>query len=380
MIRILIVGAGVGGLTLAALLERRGVRAVVVERAANFEHAGYMLGLFSLGSRVLHGLGLYSRFVDASLVASRYEVHNDRGRLTRTWSLEPLNQRFGPILNATRPELVAILRAGLRDTPIRFGTALESLDQCHDEVNAVFSDGSRETFDLVVGADGIHSSVRQVVFGAQPVFDTGWGGWVWWSKQSASAAETFNEYWGVGRFLGAYPTRRGLGVFAGAPVVDGFDLPGPGRRERLRRHFAGLGEQVEAMLETLPDDDAELFFWRLADVRSREWVRGRVVLLGDAATGFLPTAGVGASMAMESAAVLNDELSRTDNRFLEHALRLYVQRRKRRVERIQGDSRGLARWMFVSGSSLARLRDFAVRFYSLESLVSSLARSFEEPI
>jgi FAD-dependent urate hydroxylase len=378
--RILIVGAGMGGMTLAALLERRGVRSVIVERAPNFEHAGYMLSLYCLGSRVLHGLGLYQRFAEVGVEATRYEVHDDHGRLVKAWPFDLLNERFGPIINSTRPELIGVLREGLSETPIRFGTALENLEQTGQEVHVQFSDGSTETFDLVVGADGIGSRVRTILFGEQPWFHTGWGGWVWWAEPSLLPASTFAEYWGAGRLLGAYPTRHRVGVFAGAPLRDAFDQPGAGRRDRLRRRFAGLGELADGMLNALPDDEAEMFFWKLSDVRSAKWVRGRVVLLGDAAAGFLPTAGLGASMAMESAAVLNDELSRTDNRFLEQALALYVKRRKRRVERIQRDSRKLARMMFISWTPLAAVRNFALRFYSLEMLARNIARSFDAPI
>ena len=111
-----------------------------------------------------------------------------------------------------------------------------------------------------------------------------------------------------------------------------------------------------------------------------DWVHGRVVLLGDAAAGFLPTAGVGASMAMESAAVLADELSRTDRRFLEHALSLYVKRRKRRVEGIQDDSRKLARLMFVQSAPVTAIRNYVSRYMTLEMALASITKAFDEPI
>ncbi|GJL82636.1 MAG: oxidoreductase [marine bacterium B5-7] len=378
--RILIVGAGIGGMTLAALLDRRDVATRLVERAPNFNHAGYMLGLWSLGSRVLHGLSLYERFATECIEGKHYEVRDNHGELVKHWSMAPIVERFGPVLSCTRPQLVKLLYDGLGDTEIRFNTEIEALEQDGDEVEVTFSDGSRETFDLVVGADGLHSRVRSLIFGEQPYFHTGWGGWVWWADLTSVTPETFVEHWGVGRFVGAYPTSHGTGIFAGAPCKGDFDQPGKGRRQRVRDRFAGMGRFVDTFLDAMPHDDAELFFWNLSDVRSAEWTRGRVVLLGDAAAGFLPTAGIGASMAMESAAVLADELSRTNARFVERALSLYVKRRRSRVESIQDDSRRLARTMFVKSSTVAHIRDLATKFYSLERLAGSIAKAFDEPI
>ncbi len=378
--RILIVGAGIGGMTLAALLNRRGVAATIIERETDFEHAGYMLGLWSLGYRVLHGLSLYERFEAECIEGNYYEVRDNHGELIKRWSMQPINERFGPTLSCTRPQLAKLLHDGLGDADLRFGTELDTLEQAGEEVRATFSDGSRGTFDLVVGADGLHSRTRNLLFGSQPGFHTGWGGWVWWADLASVPAETFVEHWGAGRFVGAYPTRAGLGIFAGAPEGEGFEQPGTGRRQRVRDRLSGMGDLVDGWLDGMPDDDVDLFFWSLSDVRSSEWSRGRVVLLGDAAAAFLPTAGIGASMAMESAAVLADELSRTDAPSVERALAFYVARRRDRVERIQDDSRRLARVMFVKSATVSRMRSLVTRFYSLEQLAGSMAKSFDEPI
>lgn len=378
--RILIVGSGVGGMTLAALLKNRPFDLTLIERAPNFDHAGYMLGLWSLGYRVLHGLSLYGQFAAECIPGNNYEVRDNHGELVKHWSMEPIAKRFGPNLSCTRPQLIKLLHNGLGDADLRFDTDLEALTQLGEEVEAKFSDGSHGTFDLVVGADGLHSRVRNLVFGEQPYFHTNWGGWVWWADLATVPAETFVEHWGAGRFVGAYPTRDGAGIFAAASLGGDFELPGPGRRQRVYEKFAGMGSMVDAWLDAMPDDNAELFFWRLSDVRSSQWMNGRVVLLGDAAAAFLPTAGIGASMAMESAAVLADELSRTDTHFVEHALSLYVKRRRDRVESIQDESRRLARTMFVKSASIAHLRDLITKFYSLEGLAGSIAKAFDEPI
>lgn len=378
--RILIVGAGIGGLTLAALLRRFGIQPEIVDKAPSFEHAGYMLGLYPLGSRVLHGLQAFDAFVAASEPMNHYAVANGRGEIVNTYELGIVTDRFGPIRQIGRGELLELLADAAGHPPVRMGVALQAVREEGDDVVVRTSDGQERRYDLVVGADGIHSGTRGLVFGEGAVFDTGWGGWVWWADPSLVPHDTVTEYWGAGRFLGVYPTKNRTGIVAAGPVESlDADLHA-GRRKQILEHFSALEGKAAAVLQSLPGDDAELFFWKLADQRAEHWVKGRVVLLGDAAAAFLPTAGIGASMAMESAAVLADELSRTDAAHLGHALGFYEQRRRKRVEAAQDDSRHMARMMFIESVPLAWGRDQAMKFYSLDQLVKQIAKIFDRPI
>jgi 2-polyprenyl-6-methoxyphenol hydroxylase-like FAD-dependent oxidoreductase len=188
------------------------------------------------------------------------------------------------------------------------------------------------------------------------------------------------EHWGAGRFLGLYPINGGLGVVAAAPTR----LMGPGAvgkdGGKVKAHFAVLGEGIADVMAALPDDLGQTFWWQLSDVRSKAWHQGRVALLGDAACAFLPTAGVGASMALESAAVLDDELGRTDSRFLSGALARYEMRRKPRAESFQDDSRKLASMMMIESSELSWGRDQLMKFYTLDMLAKTIAQSLAKPI
>ena len=103
-------------------------------------------------------------------------------------------------------------------------------------------------------------------------------------------------------------------------------------------------------------------------------------MLGDAARAFLPTAGVGASIALESAAVLDDELGRTDARFLAGALARYEERRKERAEAFQADSRKLASMMMIESVGMSWGRDQLMKFYTLDMLAKNIAQSLAKPI
>jgi len=121
--------------------------------------------------------------------------------------------------------------------------------------------------------------------------------------------------------------------------------------------------------------DDTVFPWAMVDHKAKEWIQGRVALVGDAATGFLPTAGVGASNAIKSAAVLADELGRADAATIPLALRLWEQRTRDRVEANQAASRTLAKMMFVKGHTVAKVRDTMLKHYPVEKVAKDVLHS-----
>jgi 2-polyprenyl-6-methoxyphenol hydroxylase-like FAD-dependent oxidoreductase len=261
---------------------------------------------------------------------------------------------------------------------IQTGITVTNLKHADEIVEVIFSDGSTGEYDLVVAADGLHSDIRSRVLDKDEYTyrDTGWGGWVFWADRESAKPDAYTEYWGAGRFLGLYPTKKRLGVFVGGTTEEVSDLGLHAVVRELKRIFSTSIQPLDAV----PEDTSGTFFWRFQDCRAKHWRKGRVVLLGDAAAGFLPTAGVGASMAMESAAALDDELSRTDAGHVEQALDLYEKRHRRRVEKAQTSSRQLGKWMFVRSRPVAWARNRLLRFYSVEQLVKGIARVAEEPI
>ncbi|MEZ4517013.1 MAG: NAD(P)/FAD-dependent oxidoreductase [Chloroflexota bacterium] len=378
--RTLIIGAGIAGLTLAALMRQRGEEPLVIERELSLDDLGYMLGLYPMGARVLFGLGLHEKYMAHSISMYHYNIGNGKGKIIREYSLQDVAKRYGPIQGISRGQLVSLLLEALDDLPIHFGTTVTALRQRGEVVEVEFSDGSSSDFDLVVAADGLHSHTRRTILSENEYayWSTGWGGWVFWDDLGEAQLDTYTEYWGAGRFLGLYPVKDRLGIFIGGPTSKTKNVSMEKFIEDVMRRFE---HPVLPSGNTLkPDSSDDPFYWDFHDCRSAVWRKGRIILLGDAATGFIPTAGVGATMAMESAAALNDELSRTGTERVEQALDLYEKRHRKRVESAQESSRQLGKMMFVNSPLLAWGRDQLLNFYTLEELVRSIAKLADEPI
>jgi len=380
-VKTLIIGAGVAGLTLAALMRQRGEFPVVIERSHHWPTGGYMLGLYPLGSRVLHGLGLYDQYLSHSTTMQQYQICDGHGSVIKSYDLKRLTERFGPMQGIERSTLVEILTEGVKDLPIHTETTVESLQSQDDKVAVTFSDGTSANFDLVVGADGLHSQTRSMILQQQNYhyWDSQWGGWVFWADPSLAPSNVYIECWGAGHLLGLYATNNHLGIFVGGPMNTINQMGQSGFFDYIQSQFQASTTSILQVLKAVPHQQ-DTFFWSLHDCRSHHWRKGRVILLGDAATGFLPTAGVGASMAMESAAALSDELSRTNAERVEQALDLYEKRHRWRVEKAQNNSRQLARLIFVKSKPVDWFRKQLIKFYSVEDFIRSIARIMEEPI
>ncbi|WP_432798018.1 FAD-dependent oxidoreductase [Poriferisphaera sp. WC338] len=383
--KVLIVGAGMAGLVLGGLLRRRpGTEIVIIERAARFEDlSGFAIGLYPMGARVMHGLGVYGLFEKQSRLLSGYAVHDDEGKLVRKdFSIGDL---IGTMRCIGRDELVGVLREGLSvgggcEVDMRMGVTVEAINERADKVRVKFNDEKEEEFDLVVGADGVHSQVANLCFKPGKVYDPGWGGWVWWTKLDESGeAGLITENWGLGRFIGFYPTDRRLCVAAFGPNHE-IEVTGEGRKEKVNRYMGRLGEVYGDAMADMPGDDEHAVYWRLADCVHKKWHTKRVVLVGDAAAGIMPTAGAGASIAMESAAVLADELLRVDEGCVERALRLYEKRRRKKVMAMVRQSRKLARMMVKTSKWAMRKRFLFIRYMPSRLFSSVITRGMRKPI
>lgn len=378
-LRVLIAGAGVAGLTLAALLRRSGLHPVVIERMSTMAHPGYMLALMPIVDAVLDDLGIRDEYLARSSPLARYAFRSHRGKTLRSDDLDALLSIHGDYQGIERGILIDLLTTG--GMPVSFGTTIDAVafDGGASQVSFTGTEATA-SFDLVVAADGIGSRTRDLLpVGNVEKLNTGWGGWVSWCEPIGDVT-LGEEMWGDGSFLGVYPVKDRLGVFLGGPV-DETTIGPVAFAARVRAATPHLGERLRVALDAVATDP-DPYFWPLTDVRAERWVSPGAVLLGDAAVGFLPTAGIGAGMAMESAWMLGRMLAhiptQADRTTLPESLTAVLEEWERtekpRVESAQQNSRMLARLMFRRGRVVAWLRETIARMLSVRAALGPIIR------
>ena len=333
---VLIVGGGIAGLTLAGALQRIGVNCQLAERSDTWAPvgAGIILGVNAMA--VMRRFDLAHDLEDQAWALEGMTITDAKNRHLIRTNLAELRPRFGISLALHRAVLHEALLSAARDVPIRMGTTVDSLEETGESVRARFSDGSEDSFALVVGADGLHSQIRSLIFGDVPLRYSGYTCWrmVVESDEMEASAQ---EMWGRGKRFGAvHIDAQRIYCFAVVNAEAGRPDPAPGRLQRLRQQFSEFAGPVPSLLASLKEPD-QLIQNDLYEVLHTPWYRGRVVLVGDAAHGMTPDMGQGAAMALEDIAVLIESLETTDSPA--DALGAWATRRTARVRWIQNQSR-----------------------------------------
>jgi FAD-dependent urate hydroxylase len=347
--KILAVGGGMAGLTTAAALHQHGFTVELVERRETWQTVGAGFLVHANGMRMLAALGLASGVERAGTVVSRWQFCDEQGEVLSDTDLKALWGNAGPCVGIERTKLQGALLPGVADVRCRLGTEVTSLAQDEGRVAVGFSDGSRGDFDLVVGADGIRSTVRALALTDTAPSYLGAMNWRSVAPLRPGGLSEFQIHVGDGCLFGLVPL-GGDRTYAFAYVAHPhFRDPLEGRLARLRQRFSTFGPRVAAYLAALECDDevicSAMEWLELVDIRA-----GRVVLVGDAAHASSPMMGQGGCMAMEDACVLAEELRAAAT--VEAALESYVRRRRPRVEWVQHQSMTLAN--LLTASSAAR--------------------------
>jgi salicylate hydroxylase len=342
-LRVVVIGAGIGGLAVARALALRGADVTLLEQAAEIIEVGAGLQISPNGMAVLRGLGLDAALIAASVQARAVCLHNHHGapvvRLDLTRLPDP------SYFFVHRADLIDLLALGAREVGVKI-RLLQRVTQIDPGPHPVIhiANGTTLAADLVIGADGLHSVMRPALNQTDAPFFTGQVAWRAVVPNTDARGPEAWVHMGPGRHVVSYPLRGGTALNIVA-VQERQDWAAEGWTQtddpaHLQAAFADFGPPVRAMLARV----TEARLWGLfRHPVARIWQRDHLALLGDAAHPTLPFLAQGASMALEDAWVLADELARSDA--IPAALAAYQARRAPRVTRVIAAANGNA-WKY----------------------------------
>jgi salicylate hydroxylase len=377
-LKLLVAGAGIGGLTAALAALRRGIDVEVYEQAPELKEVGAGLQLAANGTRALYALGVGEELKALSCEAAGKEIR--LWNTGETWKLFDLGkasvERFGyPYFTVYRPDLLAVLVAAIRRLKadaIHLGAKCAGFTQDAGSVTLKLEHGEARG-DALVGADGVHSTIRQVLLGADRAEFTGivaWRGIVPVEKLPRHMARMVGSNWvGPGGHVVHYPLRAGaLMNFVGALDRDDWRIESwsaRGTTAELAADFKGWHEDVHALIRSIPVP----YKWALMVRPPMErWTSGRVTLLGDACHSMLPALAQGAIMAIEDGFIL----ARCLEAFaLPEALVRYENARRARTRRtVEGSADNIRRFHSPALADPAAAREFVEREWAGKNVAS----------
>lgn len=369
-LKVLLAGGGIGGITAALCLAKKGYEVAVFEQAAEFADIGAGIQLSPNCTRVLHDLGLEDALRATAFLPQGTQFRNWRSGdvITQSALGDAVVERYGmPYYHIHRGDLLRVLvEAAQQISNITLHTNAQVLRFKQDDHSAGVSlrDKAYEG-DVLVGADGIHSVIRAGLWGEDAPRFTGnvaWRALVPVARLAEGLVRPMSTvWWGPGKHFVHYYVRGGDLVNCVCVVEkDGWEVESwiePGDYDELKTDFAGWHDDIQQLIDNA--DKNSLFKWALYDrAPMSRWSMGRVTLLGDACHPTLPFMAQGAAMAIEDSAVLAGCLANGEG--VEVSLSRYEDLRRARTAGIQNGSRRNAKVFHLSGMK-AWLRNRAAR-------------------
>lgn len=311
--KVVICGAGITGLALAQRLASLGSEVVVLEKAPGPRTQGYMIDFFGAGYDAAEAMGILPRLRELGYILEEARFVDAHGKPRARLRFDQFARTVGGrLLSIMRPDLESALRESLpAEVDLRFSTSLTSLENGADGVRVTLTSGEVLDADLLVGADGIHSAVRGMVFGEEQNFlrYLGFHTAAWTFHDPAIRDRLGDRFCltdSVDRQVGLYGLRDGrVATFAVHRTADPALPADPGAT--LRTEYGSLGWIVPDVLAQCPPAGA-IYYDQVAQIEMPRWHRDRVVLAGDACSAVSLLAGQGASLGVAGAYLLADQL------------------------------------------------------------------------
>jgi 2-polyprenyl-6-methoxyphenol hydroxylase-like FAD-dependent oxidoreductase len=300
--RVLISGAGPAGLTVAYWLRHYGFTPTIVERAPSLVTGGYKIDVRGAALQVLRRMGIHDAVVAASTDMQGAVLVDRDGKVINKMSGDAFGHRVGDDLEIVRGTLCRILMDHISNAEFIFDDSIQTISQSSSDVRVEFAKHGPCAFDLVIGADGLHSNVRRIVFGDESRFVRNLGLYlcVYTVPNYLKLDRLEMQYSELGRVAAIWSSRGD----ADAKACFGFVAPSG----HVDLRDQGIGWEVPRLLEMMPRAP-DVYFDAAAQISMDHWSNGRVVLVGDAGYYASPMSGQGTSLALIGAYVLAGELA-----------------------------------------------------------------------
>jgi len=372
---VLIIGGGIGGLALALFLKKANIGCTIYEAYPYKGEAGSGLNLAPNGMNVIAALGLAEKIIARGSVSTTHCFRSEDGKMLARLPYGDIKKYGYPGVSMSRATLYEVLTSKIKESgiEIKYNKRLLRIDQFTTGVKACFEDGSSDSGDILVGADGIRSVTRNYVLpqGAQPAFVgvVGVGGFVKLEDIPAFTAadiSSLNFTFGAKGFFGYCGADKGYAMwwsnlYAEQPLSEQA-LKNPSLDEIKKEMLSIYGDFHRPVAELIANTERPLR-QNISDIQSLPtWHKGRVLLIGDAAHAVSPNSGQGASMALEDAMYLA-KLLRDAGRDYEKVFLQFEKDRKPRVEKIVAEGRRRGVGKKPIGPLQAKIRNMMMAFF-----------------
>ena len=312
--KIAINGCGVCGPTLAWWLKRCGHEPVLFERASSHRSGGYIIDFWGAGYDVAEKMGVLPNIQNDAYMIGRVRTVTSGGYTTSSLSTKGFRDLTnGRYLSIARSDLAKHLLNVCGDIETHFGTSIVGVDDQQDRVDVRLSNGTEKQFDIVVGADGLHSKIRELAFGSQEKLENQVGLYVAafvLDNYQPREELTYVSHTKPGRQIARVSLRKDRTLFLFTFSKKFLSRQPDGETDEkamLREVYYDMGWEADAILSKI-DDVSDFYFDHVSQIRMPDWTKGRVALLGDASACVSLLAGEGTSLAMVEAYVLAAEL------------------------------------------------------------------------
>jgi FAD-dependent urate hydroxylase len=359
--RVLVIGAGIGGLTAGLALRRANIETEIFERAGSLEdlQVGHGVSLWPNGTRILAKVGALDAVERVAAPIEKMEFRDLRGKsIVDHQAGEVSRSLAAPTLGLRRSELHRALVDVIDENTIDFGSECIGLDQDDAGVTVRFGDGRTARGDVVVAADGANSTIRRLLLGdaLTPTGNVEMHGTV---PTPADVRDgLYRQVWGPGAKFGFYPVRDATCWYCTVKAADARFVDQAGRKDAIAARLSGYPAPTGSLIAAPSEHPITRAVIATHDL-TKPWVHGRVALLGDSAHAMAPHLGQGAGQAIEDAFVVAECLRSMDTVM---ALREYERRRKKHVQGIAKQAKMLGKGLVLENRAAHMVWRNAVRF------------------